>query len=687
MSNQESMRQAEIRLAGRVKERARNIKEIDSLFRGGGFDWTKVESPSRLAQRAKRLGLFEEAGALLKDPTDKAMGNRVFERILGANNLLGVTFLTEGVRKSKAIARIKIPMGGGNRLGTGFMVSPRVMLTNNHVLADEIEAGNATLEFDYYKREDGTIGPVARFSLLPGDLFITDVGLDYTLVAVEASGSDDTSVSERGWIPLIGPSGKAVVGERVSIIQHPNGDPQKVCVHDNKLVDVDPNSAFLHYETDTMGGSSGSPVMNIHWDLVALHHAAVGQANEGVRISSIVFDVRAKLQQESTGSITMIGRGLVQELLASKSPPAGSSSSEQSGGATGDVIPGNMPSGSPQFNSDGTATWTIPVSLTLGVGQNGAGPILNHAATLGEKDLTQTKNGPLAKKTVQDDPALQQAIEALESTHGRVYYSEVKDNEAIAAYYPSLEGLSKDQRYDVLSELLGRTHTRTLSYKDARLNHLYPWIDRREDSNRQLRGIYSNKTFDALEVIRQEAAMERRRERALQERYAQESFEPVDEEFLESLEAAHPYNCEHVVPQSWFNKRRQPKADLHHLFTCEWGCNSFRGNHAYFDFSEEAFRENCGERENGKFDPKHGKGAVARATLYFLLRYPGDIADSNKEMPKERVKTLVDWAKNDKIDRWEKHRNAEIQKLQGNRNPLIDFPDLVTKIAFERGFA
>ncbi|MEX0314880.1 MAG: endonuclease I family protein, partial [Allomuricauda sp.] len=227
----------------------------------------------------------------------------------------------------------------------------------------------------------------------------------------------------------------------------------------------------------------------------------------------------------------------------------------------------------------------------------------------------------------------------------------------------------------------------TLSYKKARLNHLYPWIDRRDGSSRALRGIYSNEVFDSLEVIQQEVQMEAKRQEAKLERILKESFETVDDTFLEELEAAFPFNCEHVVPQSWFNKEKQPKTDLHHLFTCEWGCNSFRSNHAYFEFPLEAIRENCGENAEGKFEPKHGKGAVARATLYFLVRYPGKVADSSKEMPRDRIKTIIEWAANDKVDRWEKHRNAEIHKVQGNRNPFIDFPELVTKVDFMKGLS
>src|SRR3712207_7679841 len=93
-------------------------------------------------------------------------------------------------------------------------------------------------------------------------------------------------------------------------------------------------------------------------------------------------------------------------------------------------------------------------------------------------------------------------------------------------------------------------------------------------------------------------------------------------ERMELLEAALPYNCEHVVPQSWFAKREPMRGDLHHLFACESDCNSFRGNTPYFEFEEadEAVRAACGRREEGRFEPAAGKGAVARATLYFLLQ-------------------------------------------------------------------
>ena len=63
------------------------------------------------------------------------------------------------------------------------------------------------------------------------------------------------------------------------------------------------------------------------------------------------------------------------------------------------------------------------------------------------------------------------------------------------------------------------------------------------------------------------------------------------EVFRGLLEAQLPYNCEHVVPQSWFAHKEPMRGDLHHLFACESGCNSFRSNIPYFDFMEN--EEEC----------------------------------------------------------------------------------------------
>ena len=196
--------------------------------------------------------------------------------------------------------------------------------------------------------------------------------------------------------------------------------------------------------------------------------------------------------------------------------------------------------------------------------------------------------------------------------------------------------------------------------------------------------------FSAAELIEADFAIQRQRE-SLREAVLRAGV--LGAEGLRAgddfLEASLPYNCEHVVPQSWFNKAEPMRGDLHHLFACESGCNSFRGNIPYFDFPDlnEAVRSECGQREEGKFEPGAGKGAVARATLYFLLRYPGQIDRTAKEYTADRIGILLKWHKQFPPDVYEFHRNAAIFAAQGNRNPLIDFPEWAHQIDFELGLA
>lgn len=335
------------RYQDRDKERERRKKHLLDLRDAKG-DWRQVDLPERIVERARRLGLDETVNALLKTPGSAQTGSRVLEQIIGANNLLGVRFLFKGADSARAVGRILLPVSGGTRLGTGFMVSPRVMMTNNHVLETADQAGDATLEFDFFEREGGGTGPVKRFRLQPERLFATDESLDFTVVAVEETNNVGDAVADRGFHPLIGPSGKAVVGERVSIIQHPGGAPQQVAIHENLIVDV--LDDFLHYATDTQGGSSGSGVFNDDWELVALHHAAVGNANEGIRISRIVERLKEIFSEEAT-----VAGGLVEDVLSGR------------GARRPSPVPPS-PFRQPEVVSNQGTSWVVPMHIQIGFG-------------------------------------------------------------------------------------------------------------------------------------------------------------------------------------------------------------------------------------------------------------------------------------------------------------------------------
>jgi hypothetical protein len=61
---------------------------------------------------------------------------------------------------------------------------------------------------------------------------------------------------------------------RSFIIGHPSGTDQvMLSVSDNMLLDAD--ETRVHYRTPTERGSSGSPVFDHEWNLIALHHAGL----------------------------------------------------------------------------------------------------------------------------------------------------------------------------------------------------------------------------------------------------------------------------------------------------------------------------------------------------------------------------------------------------------------------------
>ncbi|RSD20799.1 DNA/RNA non-specific endonuclease [Amycolatopsis eburnea] len=279
--------------------------KIALLHTPGGI--AKADDPRRVATRIDRLARYHpdvrpvrpaaiEAG----DPAAMAAAGAILERIILTDDLLGVGYLEGGVRAASAVGRVNIRDDRGRLTGygTGSLVSPELLLTNHHVLPDAATAGFSVIEFDYQDGVDGLPRPVHAFRLDPDRFFVADEDLDFALVAVRAAPGE---LDAFGYNRLIGTEGKAIVGDFVTIVQHPKGGKKKVALRENRVVDV--LEQFLHYETDTEPGSSGSPVFNDQWEVVALHHASVPAddhaelgrfINEGIRVSKLLAFLRGK---------------------------------------------------------------------------------------------------------------------------------------------------------------------------------------------------------------------------------------------------------------------------------------------------------------------------------------------------------------------------------------------------------
>jgi V8-like Glu-specific endopeptidase len=219
-----------------------------------------------------------------------------FERVIAsAGRAIPPAMLRKGLEATRSVARISSARDPGPQyLGTGFLVSPEVLLTVAHLLPDENAARGGVARFDFERRLDGSMAVPSEFALDPDRFYVTNEALDYTLVAIE-SNKDGAPGHTYGWCGLYPGMATIVVGEWVQIVGHPLGEPKVVSLSDNEVVHV--LSDFLQYSAPTAGaGGSGAPVFNMQWELVAMHHASSFKKSpsgdrwlsEATRVSAIV---------------------------------------------------------------------------------------------------------------------------------------------------------------------------------------------------------------------------------------------------------------------------------------------------------------------------------------------------------------------------------------------------------------
>lgn len=145
-------------------------------------------------------------------------------------------------------------------------------------------------------------------------------------------------------------------------------------------------------------------------------------------------------------------------------------------------------------------------------------------------------------------------------------------------------------------------------------------------------------------------------------------------------------NTEHTWPQSRFNGsmgKDIQKSDLHHLFPTDSEMNGVRGNHKFGDVDVPRKVLKCpavkigtanGGSEQIFEPPTDHKGNVARALFYFSVRYKISIDPREENF-------LKSWSRLDPVDQAERDRNDAIAKIQGIRNPFVDYPELAEDIA------
>ncbi len=153
-------------------------------------------------------------------------------------------------------------------------------------------------------------------------------------------------------------------------------------------------------------------------------------------------------------------------------------------------------------------------------------------------------------------------------------------------------------------------------------------------------------------------------------------------------------NIEHSFPKSWWGgAKNQAYCDLYNLMPCESKTNSSKSNYPMGKTSSTTFDNGATKIGTGDWGVKvwepadEWKGDFARgymymATCYQTLSWTSAGVDilSNGDYPTLLSKAsslYIQWAKADKPSAVEITRNNAVSKIQGNRNPYVDFPNLM----------
>ncbi|WLB87861.1 trypsin-like peptidase domain-containing protein [Bradyrhizobium japonicum] len=250
------------------------------------------------------------------------------EVIVGRDDMVDFGFLSRALAAGGAVARILVPkFDGGSQVrlasgepwlarGTAWIIAPRLVITNHHVInarsAGEPDASDADItrqakqsmvEFDFDRTD------AAKITVAIDSLVHASKALDYAILRL----ANDPG---RAGIALNPEPLKmtATSYQAVNIIQHPRGEAKRIAFRNNLVTAAD--DQLIRYFTDTDLGSSGSPVCDDNWRVVALHRGAkyakgvsyqgkeTAYVNFGSQIQAILADVKAEnaaLHQEMTG--------------------------------------------------------------------------------------------------------------------------------------------------------------------------------------------------------------------------------------------------------------------------------------------------------------------------------------------------------------------------------------------------
>ncbi|CAL6035340.1 Extracellular_nuclease [Hexamita inflata] len=155
-------------------------------------------------------------------------------------------------------------------------------------------------------------------------------------------------------------------------------------------------------------------------------------------------------------------------------------------------------------------------------------------------------------------------------------------------------------------------------------------------------------------------------------------------------------NCEHTVPQSFFEKKDPMISDMHHLRPTWHSVNSARSDYPFKTVVENEIDEYWGNNRTHQtkkpkdvenwsalhkaksFMPREiQRGDTARAVAYFYCRYPTQAGEIYKTFL--NVDDMIDWDEAHAPTDLQYAQYLRVVEIQGNRNPFQEERGLVAR--------
>jgi S1-C subfamily serine protease len=171
-------------------------------------------------------------------------------------------------------------------LGTGVLVGPALLLTCHHILT-KTGAERAWVRFGYKTGADGrAVAPGTRYALDLAGIPVRGGGPRPDFVLIPVIDARDVAAVDPVAVEVNS-------GERVRLIHHPLGQPAVVSEPGQVLRVAED---YLLHDVPTADGSSGAPIFNADWNLVALHRGQTPNAIAGTAEGVPLHAFRQELQ-------------------------------------------------------------------------------------------------------------------------------------------------------------------------------------------------------------------------------------------------------------------------------------------------------------------------------------------------------------------------------------------------------